>query len=339
MPETFTEIVDSLEDGGLSGLFVQKRDNRVQVLDVFAARKIESGLEALLIQVDLNLLPRIEEWPMSEGFQIEIRRMTGRNDTSSLLCLELCSSEFREVFLALAEDICGVIRQQTDPSQAIRAMLRQLFRWQEFLRKHRHDGLSDEERAGLFGELEVLQELFLKTMEPKQAVEGWRGCRKANQDFQYPGLALEVKTTRAATPDRIHVSNVQQLDEEGIDNMFLSLVCVDQNESAGTSLPEIVADLRGGLPEAALMLFNEGLMEVGYLDSHKQLYERARYQVKEIMTFVVIEGFPRMRRNQVPAGVKGVKYQISIDACRRYLVDHEALLVTLSNLRGKPANE
>ena len=339
MSDQFSDIVRSFEDPGQGGLFIQKRDPRISTLDVFAARKIETGLEALLVQVDPGQLSGIEEWPHSEGFHVVIRPAEGRPGTAALICLELSAPEFRDVFFSLAEDICKVIEAEANPGEAIRRMHRRLFRWQAFLKRHRPDGLSQEDRVGLFGELEIIRVLFLRILDPLQAVQGWRGCKKANQDFQFPGLALEVKTTRAVTPDRIHISNVQQLDEEGIDSMFLSLVCVDQNETTGTSLSAIVAAVRKLLPDPALSLFNEGLMEVGYLDVHQSLYERDLYQVKEIINMAVGEGFPRMRRNQVPDGVKGVKYQISFDACRSFLTEQAVVLAAVQNLKDRFENE
>lgn len=328
MTERFAEIVDSFEDAGQKGVFVQRRDSRIGALDVFAARKIESGLEALLVQVQPSLLPRIEDWPRSEGFHVEIRPSQGKSE-AVLVCLELTASEFRDVFLSLAEDVCRVLEQESEPGEAIRAMLRRLFRWQEFLRKHRPDGLSDEARIGLFGELEVLRSLFLGVLEDSKAVAGWRGCRGANQDFQYPDFALEVKTTRAVTPDRIHISNILQLDEEGIKTMFLYLVLVEQNEAAGVALPDIVAELRSRLNGHARDLFNEGLVEVGYLDTHETLYATTLYRVREVWPFSITGQFPKLRLGDIPEGVKGVQYQIGIDACKPYRIEHEMVLTAL----------
>ena len=127
----------------------------------------------------------------------------------------------------------------------------------------------------------------------------------------HPSLALEVKTTRATTPDKVHISNVQQLDEEGMDKMFLTVVWVHQNDTAGETLPEMVDCLMEFLPEPAIAMFSEGLMEVGYLEAHEELYAKDRYQLREFMHYQVQDGFPRMTRDQVPDGVKGVKYQIS----------------------------
>lgn len=331
MADTFPEIVASFEDAGQEGIFIQRRDSRIGALDVFAAKKIDSGLEALLVQAQPDLLPGIDEWPRSEGFHVEIRRPQSESE-AVLVCLELTAREFRDVFLSLAEDICSVLQRESKPGEAIRAMLRRLFRWQEFLKKHRPDGLSEEARIGLFGELEVLRFLFLNALDNSKAIAGWRGCRGANQDFQYPSLALEVKTTRTITPERIHISNVRQLDEEGINWMFLYLVLLEENESAGVSLPDKVAEVRCQLDGHALDLFNEGLIEVGYLDTQKLLYAAPLYKVREVWPFSVEGEFPRLRRGDIPAGVKDVEYQIGFDACRPYLIDHSAVVAAVNKL-------
>lgn len=338
MGDNFEEIVGSLTATTQEGLFVQKRDSRIRALSVFAARNISNSLEALLVQTKPALLATLEEWPKSEGFDVVLRPVKGKVGDATLVCLELTSPRYRDVFMSLAEDICKVVSVETDAQSALQKMHRRLYRWQEFLKRHREEGLSPEQRVGLFGELEILQEVFLKTLEPVHAIQGWRGCKKAHQDFQYQGFALEVKATRAVTPDRIHISNIQQLDEEGVDEMFLSLVWLHQNESSGRSLPAIIAEIRSTLSDPAETLFNEGLMEVGYLDIHQSIYEKELYQVRKITVFLVGEGFPRLTHSMIPDGIKGVKYQISIDACGPFLVEEDAFQSSVHNLKGRLEN-
>ena len=117
------------------------------------------------------------------------------------------------------------------------------------------------------------------------------------------------------------------------------MVYVDQNESTGKSLPSIVAAIRDLIQEPALDLFNEGLTEVGYLDTHKNIYVKTLYHLKEIISFKVAEGFPRVRRSQILDGVKQVNYQISIDACRPFRVEHGVVEEAVKNLKESIKNE
>lgn len=333
MSNLFTPVIESINPHGQGSLFVQKRIDEIVAVDTFAAKKMEGGLEALLLQVDPHSLAGIEEWPQSEGFQVILRPIDDGSGNKVRVCLELSSYQFRDVFHALGEDACKILAVESDTKTAVRVFHQRLYRWQEFLKRNSPDGLTPEKRTGLFGELLVLRELFLPHMNPLHAVRGWRGCKKANQDFQFPDLALEVKTTRAMVPDRINISNLQQLDEDGIETMFVTIVWVHQNETAGESLPEIVASVRAALPEPALQLMNEGLIEVGYLDVHKGIYESARYQVRDVMHFEVRDEFPRLTRDQIPPGVKGVKYQISVDACQPYSHESDEVCSAIKQIR------
>lgn len=334
MSRLFTPIVESIRPSGHDILFAQKRISGIQSLDTFAAKKVESNLEAIILRMDPKQLMGIEEWPQSEGFHVVLRPAEGGDKNSVLLCLELLAMEYREVFIALAEDVCLVLQQASDPEEAVQQFYNRLVRWQEFLRQHRPDGLSSEQQLGLYGELLLLRDMFIDQLSPAQAIRGWRGCKKANQDFQHDSLALEVKSTRAVTPDRIHISNVQQLDEEGIDNMFLSVVWVHVNDAAGETLPEVVRSIRNLLTDPIAATFNEGLIEVGYLDVQEARYQNDRYQLRELMHFKVEGDFPRIKRHQIPQGVKAVKYQIGLDACQNYRIDHRVIVSTIASLRG-----
>ena len=207
---------------------------------------------------------------------MEIRAADPGSRARARLYLQLTEERYRDVFYVLCEDVCSVLAIAAGERDAVRACHARLVRWQAFLKKHRPDGLSPEQQVGLFGELLILRDLFLPRLEPVVTIQAWRGCKKAHQDFQFPGKALEVKTTRAAIPDRIAVTNVQQLDEDGLAPLVLTVVHVHANETSGETLPEMVKSIKTELPDDALERFDEGLIEVGYLGTHEKLYENSR---------------------------------------------------------------
>ena len=178
---------------------------------------------------------------------------------------------------------------------------------------------------GLFGELLILRDLFLPVLEANQVVPAWRGCKKAQQDFQFVDRALEVKTSRATILDRVSISSVQQLDEDGMSPLVLSVVHVHANETSGETLPEMIKSLRAVLSDDALDPFEEGLVEVGYLDEHENKYEKTRYQLNDVIHHEVKDGFPRILREDLPDGVKKVRYEISLDAARNFRIDEKAV--------------
>ena len=333
MSDPFAVIIESLDHHGSGGKYVRKRDPRISILDVYAAKKIDSGLEALLIETDPHLLKGISEWPNCEGFTVDVEPVEGtKPGTAVRICLALCNPRFRSVFISLGESICQAIEAEADARKAIRKVHDLLYTWQQFLKKHSPDGLSDQARVGLFGELEILLSLFLKNLDKTAALRGWRGCKKAHQDFQYVDFALEVKTTRAVTPKTISISNVRQLDDDNIKELCLSVVNVEQNPSAGISLQQQVNKIKEVLNPAALELFEEGLRELGFIEGHTELYESELYSVKTITHYAVGEGFPRMLVHQIPEGVKDVKYQISIDSCESYQVENTVVVEKVKQL-------
>ena len=334
MHKGFVDIIESLDEVRQGGIFVQRRDARIKVLDVFAAKKIDNGLEALLVRVHPNILPPNDNWPTSIGFNIQFRNWA-KDPSYSLLCLELSSAEFRDVFLDLAENICAVLQGESDPLTAVSKMLERLLHAQIFFKTYKPDGLSEEAQVGLFGELEMLRSLFLNELDQNIAVSGWTGCNTANQDFQYPKFALEVKTTRSAAPPTVKISNIQQLDGEGFDCLILSIVLVDQNQSNGKSLPKIVSIVRNLLTGLALQRFNEKLEKADYHDHQEKLYDKVLYHVKEVVHFGVKDGFPRITRNQLPLGVQLTNYQISLNACMPFRIDQCAVAELLNSLNKK----
>jgi hypothetical protein len=325
MSDLYTRVIDSIDPPHDTGTYTQKRIAEVRALGVFAAIHTESQLEAILFEVELASLARVDSWPSGEGFRIETQPLD-REPQQARLSIRLTESRYRDLFLVFANDISEVLTGHSRAETAVRAVHQRVCKWQEFLKEHGPDGLSEERQAGLFGELHILENIFLARMSETGALSSWRGCRKANQDFQFRDFALEVKTCRAAIPSVVHISNIEQLTGGIIEHFFLTVVHVHQNESEGDTLPGIISRIRSRLDDPSYGMFSDGLAEVGYLDVHAGVYSRTRYLVREVLNYQVGDGFPRLLLEQIPEGVKAVKYQIGLDACQPYRVEAEAVI-------------
>jgi len=115
------------------------------------------------------------------------------------------------------------------------------------------------------------------------------------------------------------------MDEDGLATLVLTVIHVHANEAVGETLPEVVEAIRTTLPDDSRELFDNGLVEVGYLDTHAKLYGNSRYQVNGVFHHEVKDGFPRILRNQLPEGVKKVRYEITIDAARPFRIDDDRI--------------
>ena len=307
---------------------VIKRISTIHAVDSYASLQIKDGLEALVMVLQTHTLNGISEWPESSGCTIVIDTIPNE-PSKSRITLQLLNTRYRIVFRSFCDDICSVLALSQNPEEAVRVFHRRLLKWISFLKQRGPDGLSPESQCGLYGELLVLRDVLLPHLDPSVLVPAWRGCKKAQQDFQFRDYAIEVKTTRATIPDRISISSVQQLDTEGIESMVLTLVHVHANESTGESLPGIVADLAGQLPDDTCDLLTAGLQEVGYDNADREIYEKTLYQLLQRKHYEVVDGFPRITREQLADGIRKVRYEVGIDACKSFEIEESEVLKRL----------
>jgi hypothetical protein len=170
------------------------------------------------------------------------------------------------------------------------------------------------------------------------AVAGWRAPQAAHQDFQFAAGAVEVKTTTAKQPQAVRVTSERQLDDAGIRALFLHVVVLDEREvepgaaGSGECLPGVIADLRSRLASepSALELFDDRLLEAGYLDAAAPRYEGRRFTLRRELTFHVQRGFPRLVERDLPAGVGDVNYALSLAAGAPWTVTVAAMLALLA---------
>jgi hypothetical protein len=324
MPQNFSSVVENLDLANAAPdlEYFRKQIIAIKLVKGYAAKRIQDGLEALLLVVDVSVLQGIE-WPRSDGFKVDTAAVGPDRGSETRISLQLTDTRYRDIFLALSDDICDVLIEASSAAELITALLTRLIRWQEFLKRHRSEGLSDNQRVGLFGELFILRNFFMAYYDPSESVLAWRGCKKAEQDFQFPENAMEIKATRATIPEKVSISNIQQLDDKNINQLFLTVVHLTESPVSGETLPELLSSIRGMLPDHIHGKFDEGLFEVGYLDSQAELYANSNYQVQSINYHKVEDGFPRLQLSELPDGVKGVSYEISLDAARPFQVTEE----------------
>lgn len=151
------------------------------------------------------------------------------------------------------------------------------------------------------------------------AIESWRGCRRGYHDFENGGRVVEVKTTMTKEPRSVRISNERQLDDRGLDSLHLFVLTLHRVNSGGTSLPGLIGSIRDSLSGhvSALSSLEKGLKEAGYLDAQGHIYTSGYIRRKQ-EAFRIEEGFPRIV--DVPGGVGGLSYTLTISACSAYEV-------------------
>jgi len=304
------------EASGLRRIRVEPLQHRV-----YAGWTVPSAQPALAAVVDTSSVPKDIDLPQSAGFTVSISPLP-HDAAHSLVLLQAESEQYHEVFDRLAEDVRSEIADAENERHLVTMFVARLRRWQLFLSRRRVARLSRSEQIGLWGELWFLRSYLIQTLGADSAVHAWRGPDGANQDFEFSGQAIEVKTSSANPEGRVHISNMLQLVDDGLDALYLRHISVSMHREAGVSLPDLILRVRNdlGTCSSAQQLFEAKLFDAGYLDSEEHYYRRMGLAVLSETTYRVTDGFPRLLPGDLPPGVGDVQYVLSLGACQEFAV-------------------
>lgn len=198
-----------------------------------------------------------------------------------------------------------------------------LSRWRNFFARSR-DGLTAEQQLGLFGELAALKGPVRDALGLAGAVRSWHGPLFEVHDFSTETWALEVKAS-AGTSGRARISSENQLDSSGLPQLFLIYTSFDvRSNSQGHTLALQISTLRKALVEVpdAADIFEDRLLDVGYLDLHAHLYV-SHYMPVRSEYFQIDDDFPSIRRSAIHDAVSNVTYALNIDLCQNWRISKE----------------
>lgn len=276
---------------------------------------------AVMFEVPETAVAPDTEMPSGAGFQVLQEEMEEPEDGLVRLCLVREAHASRELFTSLVEDAIRVVCRQPGPAAVPDALITRIHAWQSFL-KRRRNRLSDEDEIGLFAELQVLSSLLFPAMKASEALLAWRGPLGAPHDFLVGNSGLEVKSTCSASPVRIRISSLAQLDDGALEHLVLVHVLLGRSAN-GQTLPELVDMVWGNLPGEdldAVGLLESRLMDAGYSQIHAAEY-RDRFEVRETRFYRVEEGFPRLLSRDVPPGIIEASYLIDTALMTGFRID------------------
>jgi len=254
-------------------------------------------------------------------------RFNRRDETPPVAEVELVLSDsgHSDIFDRLIEDIIEKANEPADEKLGVARFLSRLAEWQQILMRLPSEALSNEQQQGLWGELWVLQQIITPPQNLYDAITAWQGPTGSDQDFQLPGLAIEVKTSTANTLERISIASERQLHvPNGID-LVLVAILLDRRPGHGKTLPGLVNEIRTQATDTGgTSRLNASLRLCGYDDAHDHQYKSVGYTVLKVQQFVVTPGFPRIVPDALESGVSDVRYSISQPACLPFSIgDHE----------------
>lgn len=138
------------------------------------------------------------------------------------------------------DELCGLLLPElVDGERPATQLVESMGKWRQLLRERAKQGLSPEERLGLFGELAVLERLVGLGLED---VTCWQGPLGGIHDFVLPGGYVEVKSRTNRPTVRIHGAGQTAQDPTGLPG-FLAVVEVAESATVGVKTSELVDQL------------------------------------------------------------------------------------------------
>jgi hypothetical protein len=327
---TFEDVWTELEQGaqGEAGT-VRRRVKPESSNDFYAQLRFPERLRSVALRLHG---PPGNAWKLARSSRGLIVRAGVEPDGTSYIQLEESDAKYREVFSAIVDDVLKHVDVTGPDESPLDVACGRIKRWQAAMEATGDGVLGEEKQEGLFAELLVLADMFISHQGAATAVESWTGPSQAVQDFQWAAFALEVKSSRVSEPQDMQINGERQLGSSGHERLFLTHVGLDRRSSGtGRTLPEQVRAIRVAISKEAraVELFEDKLLEVGYLGVHENQYDRYRYSIRRLDHFEVVTGFPRITEQDIDDGIGQVNYKLSLSACQSFVISDEELSVAI----------
>lgn len=325
----FDQLWNELESeaGALSGPgTLKRRINDGGQCAMFLGIRHPGHRRAFIMHVPKDIAPLPEVLPVSKGFfsDVLIAGDEERDEDASII-LSAARSDYHEIFSVICNDLFMKLRASPSSRELVKAFLNRVHLWQIFFEKQDGTGLSDQAQKGLYGELHFLKYFLLPLGAGDETLRYWMGSAGRQHDFQLGTLAVEVKTSAAKQHQTLRIASEQQLDDSLVQRLYLFHLSVSLIENSPATLPALIDEIRKTLSDSvsAIDFFDNLLLERGFSDAHRELYERTGYSIRSSGVYEVRDEFPRITEDDLRAGVGDVGYSISLDGCSDYAVDED----------------
>lgn len=309
-----------------SGL-LYKRYSADVLPDVFIAIKAPEKLRCIAFRISTGFAFDENQWNKLKDIKIETLP-DERDEKRKFLLILLLNKQHKDIFSTLCEDLIFGVSEVNNEQTLVEKLLERLAKWQSLFEKVGKQGLSDESQRGLYGEVYFLRFFLNNISDKNNCIKSWLGPEKSIQDFQYSNWAVEVKTTHGNNHQKIHVTSERQLDDSIIEKIFLCHLSLDIRVGNGESLNSLIDEVFDLLKENTMAsnLFKLKLLESGFYETHRPLYEERGYTIRQENLYRVSGKFPRITEKQIPIGVGDVRYSIVLSESEEWRIDRETLL-------------
>lgn len=284
------------------------------------------------VYITIPELPENIQFPRWHGIAIDIARLPVYGDNHYYVHFSQLPESEDYIFDIVMEDLRSAVSELRSITDCIGIITEILTKWKRFFQSERPMVMPDELQEGLYGELLFLEKTI--TAFGTQAVLGWVGGERETHDFYYSNNAVEVKATTRKEPYSVRISSEYQLDNSDVTGkLYLYAVALRKSRSSGEKIPEKVSAIRN-LLEADFQMkskFDERVFKYGYIDGCEDQYIFG-FHVRDVFSYEIQNGFPRIVRQMYDKGVSKVSYDITLSHCNAFACEETQLVSQL--MRG-----
>lgn len=273
-----------------------------------------------LIQINRIYCPEFRQLPQFNGFDIAIVNFSDEVPEKVMVNFSLNDSGYSDIFSTLCEDLFCTAEKEKTQTDMVHRVKDRLLMWKQFLDVSGSQGLNPEFQRGLYGELRFLLDIMIPCLGIEKAIRSWKGPSKANQDFSISGIGIEIKTSITKQHQKIQISNELQLDDAGLNALYIYYLSLRILNEHGGTLPGIIDNIRKEieLKNGPSDEFENQLFKAGYIEKHRTKYQKTGYSDRGIQIFRVDNRFPRIVENDLKPGVGDVHYSIDLSVCKQF---------------------
>jgi hypothetical protein len=288
------------------------------------------GHRHVLVPVPAKLKLRSDH--RSGGIHIDPRLLEEDGTVVPFLDIACRKPALFDLFQVIAGEMLDGLNRDPQPPDAI--CIGVLDRWRALLAAEASDAPSLELLEGLFGEL---QHLLALAHLGNRALRAWTGPDKATQDFRGPGCSLEVKATTRRAGWVVGISSVDQLDAPPGVDLFLSVWKLEVDDASGTSVPELIEQVRARGIDAAELY--ERVSRAGLPPAGLEAARAVRFRVLGHRVWPVTGAFPRIVASSfvggaLPVGIATLQYSLDLTALTASPAEVAALAALHQRLLG-----
>lgn len=240
----------------------------------------------------------------------------GLDRRTNFLVLSLRDSGYFDLFNDLVTSLYNGIKDIAEVDVYATVFIQTFNKWSAFFEDEDSGRLAESTVKGLFGELQVLNDLLKESNSSKVngVLDSWKGPYDTGHDFVLDNKNIEVKTKSHTKPD-VSISSETQLQGVYGKGHELLVLSVEQDLVNGCSIKDIffqVKELAVGMGGDTAILV-QAIRQKGLTQKNIHEYDNFRFRLhREEVYNCLKEGFPRLIRTEIDEPITNVKYDLNL---------------------------